>query len=220
MEHAWFSAYDTRSRRATGSAFNVQINPETYSISAQNKHQVKRESGTVKQQPIYFTFLARDPSTISVELVFDTYRHGQPEAKMQNVRESYAPLRKFLSVSSEEHAPPVLLFAWGRVAFVGVLTQMEENFTMFISTGTPVRAKVKVTMEGCPQEDLQSRALHSPDRTKVRMVCQNDTLWAMARREYDSPALWRPIALANGIRNPRKLPQAQRIVVPPLTEGS
>ena len=101
------------------------------------------------------------------------------------------------------------------------IEHLEENFTMFASTGTPVRARVKVSLKGCFQEDLQSRALHSPDRTKIRMVQQKDTLWAISAREYGDPAQWRQIALANGIRNPRKLQQVSQLVIPPLPkEGS
>lgn len=219
MEHAWFSTFDLQLRQATGVPFKVQINPESYTVTASNKHEVKREGAIARQQPIYFTFLGQEPSTISMELIFNTYYGGLPEALLEDVRGSYARLRDYLAIASEEHAPPVLRFAWGSVAFVGVLTQLEENFTMFASTGTPVRARVKVSMQGCMQEEMKSRALHSPDRTKLRTVTQNETIWAISAREYGTPASWRAIALANGIRNPRRLVQAEQLVVPPLTEG-
>lgn len=219
MEHAWFSAYDLKTRQTTGAPFRVQFNPETYSLSMGNKNEVKREGASTQQQPIYFTFLEKDPASLSLDLLFNTYEYGVPEALLPSVRETYAVLRQFLNVASEKHTPPVLQFAWGDVAFIGVLTHMEENFTMFSSTGRPVRAKVKVTLEGCLKAELKSQALHSPDRTKVRTVRQLETIWAIAAREYDSPELWRPIARANGIRNPRLLRQAADLVIPPLQEG-
>lgn len=219
MEHASFTPYNIQTRRVSGSAFHVQINPESYVVSSGNKHEMKREGISAKQKPIYFTFLERDPSALSMELVFNSYVPGVPETRLPNVRDSYQVLRGFLAVSSEGHAPPVVLFAWGSVSFVGVFTSLEENFTMFASTGTPVRARVKVSLEGCFQEDLQSHALHSPDRTKIRMVQQKDTLWAISAREYGDPAQWRQIASANGIRNPRKLQQVSQLVIPPLPKG-
>lgn len=221
MEHAAFTPYNIQTRQTSGTPFHVQINPESYSVSSGNQHEMKREGVSAKQKPIYFTFLEREPSVLSMEMVFNSYTPDIPETKLPNIRDAYRTLRDFLAVTSESHAPPVVLFAWGKVSFVGVLTHLEENFTMFASTGTPVRARVKVSLKGCFQEDLQSRALHSPDRTKIRMVQQKDTLWAISAREYGDPAQWRQIALANGIRNPRKLQQVSQLVIPPLPkEGS
>jgi nucleoid-associated protein YgaU len=47
-------------------------------------------------------------------------------------------------------------------------------------------------------------------------VGQNETLSAIAARLYGDPALWRPIALRNGLSDPRRLPMGSMLIVPQL----
>ncbi|MEG2074738.1 MAG: peptidoglycan-binding protein, partial [Angelakisella sp.] len=56
----------------------------------------------------------------------------------------------------------------------------------------------------------------SPNRTKERVLTEGDQLWMMAQQEYDNPALWKPIAAANGILNPRKLGGITSLKVPSI----
>ena len=48
------------------------------------------------------------------------------------------------------------------------------------------------------------------------MVGHRETLSSIAGVVYGNAALWRPIALRNNIDNPRQLPIALRLIVPPL----
>lgn len=203
----------------TALPFSVYFNPETYSISHSNETDVNRHDLKAANQSIVFTYLDAKPSDLSVELLFDTYESIKPSMLQNNVRESYTKLRQYMQIDSELHAPPVLLFAWGKVNFVGVLSKFDETFTMFSDTGTPVRAKLKITLTGGTADELKIKATHSPDRTKIRTVQQKQTLWELAAREYGSPEQWRAIADRNGILNPRKLRDASRIVIPSLPSG-
>jgi nucleoid-associated protein YgaU len=47
-------------------------------------------------------------------------------------------------------------------------------------------------------------------------VQRGDTLSALAVRFYENPALWRPIAIANGIDAPRELEVGLELHVPAL----
>ncbi len=73
MEHAAFTPYNIQTRQTSGTPFHVQINPESYSVSSGNQHEMKREGVSAKQKPIYFTFLEREPSVLSMEMVFNSY---------------------------------------------------------------------------------------------------------------------------------------------------
>lgn len=219
MEQAMFCTCDDKTFQSKGRPFYVQINPATVTISQQNSHATKQEGGGVKQKPVYFTFLEREMSTLSAELVFNSYDHAVPEALLVSVRNLYAPLLKLLRVQSESHAPPLVLFSWGGVGFVGVVARLEEQFTMFAATGRPVRARLQIGLEGCLQEDLAATPFHSPDRTRMHTVCQRETIWDLSAKAYGTPHDWRPIAQKNGLRNPRKLTQAAALVLPPLPDG-
>ena len=48
------------------------------------------------------------------------------------------------------------------------------------------------------------------------MVTVGETLSAIAGREYGNPKMWRPIALANSVSDPRRLQPGMRLVIPRL----
>jgi nucleoid-associated protein YgaU len=55
------------------------------------------------------------------------------------------------------------------------------------------------------------------DYTKTHTVmAAGETLSAIAGREYGNPRLWRPIALANEVRDPHRLTPGARLVIPRL----
>jgi nucleoid-associated protein YgaU len=47
-------------------------------------------------------------------------------------------------------------------------------------------------------------------------VSHGETLSAIAGRAYGNPRLWRPIALRNGIEDPRALRLGMHLIVPQL----
>ena len=65
-------------------------------------------------------------------------------------------------------------------------------------------------------EQLQEIPRQSSDRTKQRVLKQDEQLWMLAAREYEDPGKWREIAIANGIDNPRLVQSGSKIIVPPL----
>jgi nucleoid-associated protein YgaU len=58
--------------------------------------------------------------------------------------------------------------------------------------------------------------LQTADFSKVYQVKQGDTLSGIAARFYEDASKWRPIALANGMLDPRSLSAGQELHVPPL----
>ncbi len=56
--------------------------------------------------------------------------------------------------------------------------------------------------------------LQSPDHEKAYRVRPGDTLQSIAWRHYDDPSLWRPIASANNIEDPRDLVPGAVLRVP------
>lgn len=94
---------------------------------------------------------------------------------------------------------------------------MTKKFTMFNSDGVPVRARLNITLkEFKMQLNSRERELQSPDKTKVYIAKQGDSLWAIAYREYGDPDMWRPIAQKNNIYDPRFLKPGTELVIPPL----
>lgn len=150
-----------------------------------------------------------------MQLFFDTYDPVDANVTQgSDVRQYTQLIINLLEVDSELHAPPVCLFNWGSLSFVGVLERADQTFTMFLSTGIPVRATMDVSFKEVGQE--QAGRLQSADFTKRHTVRRGDTLSSIAAEKYGDPALWRPIAEENGLDNPLALQTGQVLVIPVL----
>lgn len=159
-------------------------------------------------------FGSGEAASLSMELLFDTYEEGL------DVRKEYTDkLDALLEVDEELHTPPIVRVVWGNVTeYKWILESANKQFTMFLSGGTPVRARVDVTFKEYKPPDEQRREppRSSADRTKVWRVTEGDTLWSIASKEYGDPEKWRTIATANDIEDPRTLRAGRELVLPPL----
>jgi hypothetical protein len=189
--------------------FNVLFNPTDYSISSANSYNWAKVQGL--SLPIA-QFDSGESDTLSMQLYFDT-----SEAKT-DVRVHTSKVSRLLDIIPDLHAPPVVCFVWDALRFVGVVTSVAQKFTMFSEIGAPLRATLDVTMKAwmSKSEQIKKTPRNSADRTKQKMLNEGDQLWMLAAKEYVNPGLWRDIANANGIDNPRFLQSGKKIIVPRL----
>lgn len=153
-----------------------------------------------------------------MELLFDSY-----EAKT-DIRDHTGRVYHLTTVEQhgDLHRPPLIKLQWGSFDFDGftwVLQSLNQRFTLFLSDGTPVRATLSCTFRQWRSDDTEARLLNrqSVDVAKTVMVKRGDTLSHIAFREYKDSTLWRPIANANDIDDPRQLTIGQTLVIPALT---
>jgi hypothetical protein len=200
---------DRQGKMTFDEAITILFNPSQYTITASNTYNWVKVTGL--SAPIA-QFDTGDSETLTMELFFDTY-----EART-DVREHTLKVSGLLDVVSGRHAPPVVQFVWDKLKFQGVITNVTQKFTMFLDTGTPVRATLNVTFKSweSKSEQLKKIPRESADRTKQKMLKQGEQLWMLAADEYENPSMWRAIANANGIDNPRILQSGKKIVVPRL----
>ena len=159
-------------------------------------------------------FTHGNAATLNIDLFFDTY-----EAKT-DVRYHTQEVLDLAMVSSETHAPPVCQLVWGKTGafFQGVLTSLNQSFTLFLADGTAVRATLTCTFTEFSSYDEQERLQNkkSADVYKTRTIRRGDTLTGIAGELYDNPALWRAIAEANAIDNPRVPRVGQTLAIPAI----
>jgi nucleoid-associated protein YgaU len=129
-----------------------------------------------------------------------------------------AVLRLIVTIDSGLHAPPVIEFAWGNLAFRGVVASYTERFQMLDENGYALRARIALTLKQYvpPLIQAQALALRSPDRTKTRTVREGDRLDMIAVDEYGDSSRWSVIAAANKLARPRVLVPGAVLVIPPL----
>jgi nucleoid-associated protein YgaU len=166
-------------------------------------------------------FTYGEPATLALELFFDTYESG---------KDVQTHTREILHLTTVEkhgelHRPPLCKLAWGLYSFDGyqwVVTNLVQAFTLFRSDGTPARATLTCSFRQWRSDEVEQKLLNkqSPDVAKTRIVQRGETLSSIAAAEYNDPALWRPIAEANGIDNPRLLEPGRPLSIPVLDPAS
>jgi nucleoid-associated protein YgaU len=189
----------------------VIFNPAEYSLDMGNQFASTPLPGL--SNPIV-SFVNGDADTLSMELFFDTYTNKGGS----DVRNETCKISRLLELDPDLHAPPPVLFVWGKLRFKAVIERLTQRFTMFKEDGVPVRATLNVTFREYKtiEEQLSKKPPCSSDWSKVRVVTQRDRLCLIASIEYEDPSVWRVIADANDIDNPRLLQPGQEIRLPPL----
>lgn len=140
-----------------------------------------------------------------------------PDLRVNELCDQFLKLIRF---ASEEHAPPLIGFVWGRyLEFIGIVGNYTVQYKAFDRNGTPVRIQVQLTIVGedkALKRDSAANPMNSPDRTKERTLGAGEQLWMMAEEEYGDVNHWKTIAEANGILNPRALKGTARLKVPSI----
>jgi hypothetical protein len=113
-----------------------------------------------------------------------------------------------------------VVFHWGGLTgFPGYVSQVQVKYTLFTTSGVPIRAVCQVTMEEItgetPGQNPTSGSLHA---RRVHRVQTGDTLPHLAWQEYGDPTAWRVIAEANGIDDPMRLAGGRELLLPALDE--
>jgi nucleoid-associated protein YgaU len=202
-----------------GRHFRVLFNPDSISIRKSTNWKVtpKLETDTSRTQ---FTY--GDPAILTVELFFDTYEQHVDVRRYTDEIYALTTIQKH----GELHRPPLCRLEWGNFNLsetcAWVLEDLSQQFTLFLPQGTPVRARLNCTFKQWRGDAAEAQLLNkqSSDVHKARVVRAGDTLSAIAGQEFNDDGLWRAIASANGIDNPRKLVPGTVLDIPVLAPPS
>jgi hypothetical protein len=185
------------------------------------------------------TFGGGDPMTLSLDLFFDTTKTGEDVRKYTSalLELTMVPFGTAATITSlyqaqqqaEEQAegagapfaaqmtaigsqPPKCKFIWGRfTSFEAYVESVNTTFTMFLQDGTPVRARAKVKLK-----QIEDMGMYPPQNPTTRsaarktwVVREGQRLDWIAYQEYGDPALWRYLARANNLDDPKDLRPGQ-----------
>ena len=123
-----------------------------------------------------------------------------------------------MDIDPDLHAPPILELTWSSLQLQCVLARVSQKFILFADDGTPVRARLTTTFNEVidPEQEIKRVHPQTSDFSKAHVVTQGETLSGIAGQLYNDPTLWRPIAIANGMADPRALAPGQVLRVPML----
>jgi hypothetical protein len=128
-----------------GSEFKFPYNPTTFSID----RGVTWEDAKAMKEPygvLHFTGGSSD--TLNFVTMMDCSEEAD-ESLLKPVKELYALTDVSIpNADKTSKRPPIVKLVWGNLSFVGVITSLKVDFTMFSETGEPVRADITVAMKG------------------------------------------------------------------------
>jgi LysM repeat protein len=193
----------------TGKKFRVSFNPEEYSLNKDNNFASQAIPGLTS--PL-LQFVHGNLRTLDMELFFDSFED------QSDVRDQTQLVTDLLTIDSDLHTPPVLRVSWGSLDFRCVLAKVSQKFIKFFNDGRPARARLNVTFNEYLDAETQVAAanLQTADFSKAHTVKDGDTLSGIAAQYYEDPAKWRPIALVNGLVDPRSITAGQELSIPSL----
>ncbi len=194
----------------TQSAVTFCFSPTEYQIQKANTFAEITIPG-LEAPPIQF--IRGGGEKLSFDLLLDTTQ------EVADVRKKYVkPLRELMNIAPDLHAPPVLRFYWDANVFTGVMETLNVSYTLFDAKGVPMRAKASVALKQYSPVSVQvrERPKNSADVDKAYVVQVGDTLSGIAGAAYGEPALWREIARANAILDPRRLEVGRTLRIPKL----
>ena len=214
---------------APSNAIEVLFNPTEYTIERGVTYAEQQTLGT--QIPI-LQFVRGDAQTLNLELFLDkTTSRGSIETDL-------AQLRNFVKIDEDLHTPPVCGFQWGAEAasgaesgqgrtaddhiFKGVVTSLRERHTLVDEDGRVLRARVTLTLKSYRAAEVQRRESpsSSPDRTRVRVIRERETLSQIAGEVYGDPRMWRLIATENGIDRPMFIEPGTSLRIPSVASSA
>ena len=122
----------------------VQFNPATMKLQISNSTEGGQSRGRQTRQ-----YLGSSSTTLTLELIFDTADEGDTDHP-RSVRERTAIVEKYVfpkSQAKDKQAPPKVRFHWGPLVLDGVVDSVNIDIDHFAADGTPLRAKVGLTLK-------------------------------------------------------------------------
>lgn len=212
-----YTVTKTSSRPTSGiKPFEAMINPEGYTIGANIKYNKTKIPGQAGQAA---RFHAAMPDKITIKPFVIDGTGTVEGTKECPVDEQIDHLKKVTTqFVGDEHQCRVVQLEWSRFVYVARLESMNIDYTLFSSSGTPLRAKVTLGFVAYKsfEEILAFAKISSPDLTHVVDVKAGDKLPLLCNRIYKSTDHIESIARFNGLTSIRDVTPGVQLLFPPL----
>jgi hypothetical protein len=160
---------------------------------------------------------------LSMDLFLDSSYFEDDETDIQIFLQE---LENASALDSSHFRSPVCAFHWGTFSFSGAIDEFTVHYLKFLPNGIPTRAKVALTISQVPHSFSVPYETQTPNPFKEyreyheHRVPAESGLWLAAWNAYGDPSLWRNIAKANHIVNPRLVRTGQSLIIPSSKKDS
>ena len=197
---------------------DFQFNPKDLTVAKTASWARQTAKGNKSSGPPQYN--GPQPSKLTLEMFFDASakQDNSVVAVVEKLFACCVPTTE--SYEKKKGSPPWVRFRWGTLTgFLSYIGSVSVKYTLFTSTGTPIRATCTVTLEelaGEPPKGNPTSGGLLPHR--VHVLTAGDTLAGVAYAEYGDPARWRDVARVNEIDDPLRLRPGTRLLLPSADE--
>jgi len=195
------------------------FNPTEYRISQRVNFSIPPRHALTADAP-KGEYTGTEPMSVSMQLFFDDFASAKGD-----VTPKITKLLKWQQPQDEKGKPPPLVqFKWGNKQlenFNGMITDLNISYTVFAKDGTPLQAKVDLTILGADGlEPGKNPTSHAIDMRRVHTVVEGETIQSVAYAELGDPNYWRAIAEVNGVDDPLRLRPGAALVIPDAADAA
>ncbi|MCL2781294.1 MAG: LysM peptidoglycan-binding domain-containing protein [Actinomycetia bacterium] len=204
---------------ATGDRIDCLFNPTQIAYSLRNGWKSDKKTG-VDAPAVHF--IGSSPGSFHLDLIFDTTDTGESVATTYiDQLTALMAIKSSVSGTDEDSGnarPPVVSFNWADFHTPpGVIESMDVTYNYFASNGTPLRAKVSISIKQFKAQysyGAQNPTSGTPRPHRVHRVQPGETLDRISARYYGDSTRWRQLANANGIEDPLALRPGSLLAIP------
>ncbi|WP_335972146.1 MULTISPECIES: CIS tube protein [Streptomycetaceae] len=201
--------------------FDFDFNPSELSLT--RRAQWKTTPTAAVRDGSLPEFMGPEPREMSVEIFLDRSDDPSSNDVRKNVEALFSCCEvTSASIEAKQPSTPWVVFQWGSFStarFTAYVSSVEASYTLFSTTGTPIRATCRVQLNEIPSNTLgQNPTSGALTARRVHRVVSGDSLQHLAWREYGDATVWRTIAESNGIDDPSRLEPGTELILPAAEE--
>jgi Contractile injection system tube protein len=139
-----------------GGTIQFMFNPTQLSFS-QRINLTKNEGARTGRGLPKVEFAYPEPCTLSIrDIILDTYEEAGGKSVTVYIKQFEKAVNFLDSGSNQKKRPPTYVFTWGDYQYIRCfVTDLNYTLTMFLPDGTPVRAKLDLTLQEIDESTSQ-----------------------------------------------------------------
>lgn len=209
----------TDPEKGTGTAsqpIELRINPDSFNITY---NQGSKNGGkvTVTNEPVQ-TVLQFNEEELSMDIYFDGT--GAVPGSL-DIATQIANFKGHTLSGSTPNEINYVQLQWGGAKglnFIGQLTSLTLNYTLFDLAGDPLRAKASVSFVSRIREGFKSTGRADNSKTTIHVFKAGDSLPGVCYKMYGDPTYYPQVAAANKLSSPTDVRPGDRLVMPPKNQ--
>jgi hypothetical protein len=208
-----YAYMDEKFERDTGKSFEVQVNPSTINYSKKIKSSYGNALGVQNQTPEY---AFHDPVSFQFETLLDSTGAVTDSGDIpQQINELEQVVYE---INGEIHTPNYLKVSWGSFIFKGGLVSLDYKFTLFASSGKPLRVNITFNLIGYMDkwQAAKQANLQSPDLSRVVELKADESIPFWCNEIYGDATYCTDIARINGLAGIKDVKPGTRLTFPAL----